>query len=110
MKPKEETKPIEDKPNNKSTATIIFNELINKRKDLMKELYDGADYNNLKFEHVGPTKDVSFHEYKDAKELFNAIKDNQINFHDTVKWQNEFLNKLSNIKIDKKNFRTKKSD
>ena len=60
MKPKEETKPIEDKSNNQSKATIIFNKLINKRKNLMKELYNSVDYNNLKFEYVGPTKDVSF--------------------------------------------------
>ena len=50
MKPKEQTKPIEDKSNNQSKATIIFNKLINERKDLMKELYDRVDYNNLKFE------------------------------------------------------------
>ena len=37
--------------------------------------------------------------YKDSLELFNTIKDNQINFDDVVKRQNEFLNKLSNIKI-----------
>ena len=43
----------------------------------MKELYDKIDYNKLKFEYVCPTKDVSFYEYKDSKELFNAIKDNQ---------------------------------
>ena len=73
MKLKEETKPIEDKSNNQSRATIIFNELINKRKDLMKELYDSVDYNNLKFEYVGPTNDVSFYEYMDSKELFNSI-------------------------------------
>ena len=59
LKPKEQTKPIEDKSNNQSKATIIFNELINKRKELMSELYDSVDYNNLNFEHVGPTKDVS---------------------------------------------------
>ena len=74
LKPKEQTKPIEDKSNNQSKATIIFNELINKRKELMSELYDSVDYNNLKFEYVGLTKDVSFYEYKDSKELFNAIK------------------------------------
>ena len=79
MKPKGETKPIEDESNNKSKATIIFTDLINKRKALMKELYDSVDYNNLKFEYVAPTKDVSFSEYKDSKELFNAIKNNQIN-------------------------------
>ena len=32
LKPKEKTKPIEDKPNNQSEATIIFNNLINKIK------------------------------------------------------------------------------
>ena len=32
LKPKEETKPIEDKPNNQSRAAIIFNELIKKKK------------------------------------------------------------------------------
>ena len=32
LKPKEETKPIEDKSNNNSKGTIIFHELINKRK------------------------------------------------------------------------------
>ena len=71
MKPKEEIKPTEDKPNNQSRVGIIFNELINKRKDLMEELYDSVDYNNLKFEYVSITKDVSFYEYKHSKELFN---------------------------------------
>ena len=56
LKPKEEAKPIEDESSNQSRATIIFNELINKRKDLMKKLYDSVDYNNLKFEYVGPIK------------------------------------------------------
>ena len=32
LKPKEQAKPIEDKSNNQSKATIIFNDLINKRK------------------------------------------------------------------------------
>ena len=80
MKPKEETKPTEDKSNNQSKATIIFNELINKRKELMSKLYDSVDYNNLKFEYVGLTKDVSFYEYKNSKELFNMIKNSQIKF------------------------------
>ena len=50
LKPKEETKPIEDKSNNQTKAAIILNELINKRKELMSKLYDSVDYNNLKFE------------------------------------------------------------
>ena len=54
-------------------------------------------------------KDVSFYEYKDSKELFNAIKDNQISFDDAVKRQNEILNKLSNIKIGKKSTKQKET-
>ena len=63
LKLKEETKPTEDKPNSQSRDAIIFNELINKRKELMRELYDSVDYNNLNFEYLGPTKNVSFYEY-----------------------------------------------
>ena len=110
MKPKEETKPIDDKSDNKSRSAIIFNELINKRKDLMKKLHDSIDYNNLKFEYVGPTNDVSFYEYKDSKELFNMIKNSQIKFSEVKNKQNEFLNKLRNIYIGKKNSKTKRND
>ena len=39
----------------------------------MSELHDIVDYNKLKFEYVGPTKDVSFYKYIDSKELFNEI-------------------------------------
>ena len=67
MRPKDGTKPIEDESNNHSKATIVFNELIKKRKGLMKELYDHADYNDLKFDFIDPTKDVRFYEYKDSK-------------------------------------------
>ena len=102
MKLKEKTKPIEDKPNNQSKATIIFNELINKRKALTKELYDSVNYNNLKFEYVGPTKDVDFYEYKNSIERFDAIKNSQIKFIEVKNKQNEFLNKLNDTKIGKK--------
>ena len=102
MKPKEQTKPNEDKSNNQSKATIIFNDLINKRKNLMSELYNSDDYNNLKFEFVGPTKDVIFCEYMDSKELFNAIKNNWIKFSDVKDKQNNFLNKLNEVKIGNK--------
>ena len=103
LKPKEETKPTEDKSNNQPKATAIFNELINKRKELMSKLYDSVDYNNLKFEYVASNKDVSFFEYLDSKELFNAIINNQIKFNEVRNKQNEFLNKLSNIKIGRTN-------
>ena len=45
---------------------------------------------------------LNFYEYKDSKELFNAIKHNQIKFNEVKNKQNEFLNKLNNIKIGKK--------
>ena len=51
----EETKPIDDIPNNQSRATIIFNDLINERKELMSKSYNSVDYKNLNFEYVGPT-------------------------------------------------------
>ena len=73
----------------------------------MSELYDSVDYNNLKFNYVGPTKDVTFYEYKDSKEFFNAIKNNRIKFSEVKNKQNEFLNKLSNIKIGRKTLEQK---
>ena len=69
----------------------------------MSKFYEILDYNNLKFEYVGSTKDVSFYQYKDSKEFFNAIKNNKIKFSEVKNKQNKFLNKLSNIKIGKKN-------
>ena len=74
----------------------------------MSKLYDSIDYNNLKFEYVGPTKDVSFYEYKDSKDLFNAIKNFQIKFSEAKNKQSEFLDKLNNIKIGKKKLPNKK--
>ena len=68
----------------------------------MSELHDSVDYNNLKFEYVGPTKDVSFYEYMNSKELFNAIKNNQIKFSEIKNKQDNFLKKLNELKIGKK--------
>ena len=50
----------------------------------MNKLYDSVDYNNLKFEYVGPTEDVSFYEYMDFKKLFSAIKNTQIKFSGAI--------------------------
>ena len=97
LKPKEQTKFIEDKCNNQSKATIIFNHLFNKRKKIMSELHDSVNYNNLKF------KDVSFYEYVDFKKLFNAIKSNQIKFSEVKNKQIVFLKKLNGVKLGKKN-------
>ena len=76
----------------------------------MSVLHDSVHYNNLKFEYIGPTKDVSFYGYMNSKELFNTIKNDKIKFSEVKNKQNQFLNKLSNIKIGKKNSRTKRSD
>ena len=37
----------------------------------MNELYQSVNKNKLYFEYVGNTKDVSFYEYMDSKELFD---------------------------------------
>ena len=108
MKPKEQTKPIEDKSNNQPKAAIIFDNLINKRKKLMNELYDSVDYKNLKLEYVGPTKDVSFYECMDSIKLFNKIKNNYIKFSEVKNKQNEFLKKVTNIKTGKNTDKQKK--
>ena len=50
----------------------------------MSELHGSVDYNNLKFEFVGPTKDIYFYEYMDSKKIFNAIKNNQIKFNKII--------------------------
>ena len=89
---------------------LFLMKLLTKEKKIMSELYDSVGYNNLKFEYVGPTKDVSFYEYKDSKELSNETKNNQIKFREVKNKQNEFLSKLNNIKIGKRNYRTKRND
>ena len=107
MKPKE-IKPIEVTSNNQSRAAIIFNDLFNKRKELMNKIYDSVDYNNLKFEYVSRAKDVIFYEYMDSKELFNAVRDNKIGFSEAKNKRNDFLSKLTNIKIGSKTFEQEK--
>ena len=74
----------------------------------MSDLYDSVDYNNLKLYYVGNTKYVSFYKYEDSKELFNAIRNNQIKFTEIKNKRNKFLNKLSNMKIGKKPSNKKK--
>ena len=65
---------------------------------------------NLTFEYVDPTKNVSFYEYMDSKELLDAIKNICIKVSEAKNKKNEFLNKLKNIKIGKKNCPTKRKD
>ena len=61
---KEQTKAIEGKPNNKnnqSRSSVLFDDLIEKRKKLLSELYESVGMNKLYFEYVGNTKDVSIY-------------------------------------------------
>ena len=74
-------------------ASIIFNDTINKRKKIMNELYEKVDKNKLYFKYVGPTKDVSFYEYMDSKELFDEIKNNRLRIDEALKQQQKLLKK-----------------
>ena len=74
----------------------------------MNKLYDSVDYNNLKFEYVSRARDVSFYEYRDSKELVKAIRSSQIGFSEAKNKQNDFLNKLTNIKIGRKTLEQEK--
>ena len=103
-------KAIEGESNDKSKVSVIFNDLINERNKVMNELYDSADYNNLKFKYVDSekNKDVSFYEHMSSKQLLNKIKSSQIKLSEAKNKQNEFLNKLNNIKIGRKNIEQQK--
>ena len=102
LKTKEQIKAIEGKFNNQSRAAIIFNDLISKRKSIMNDLYEIVDKNKLKFEYIGNTKDVSFYEYMDSKELFDKIKNKQLKFDDTTKKREKLLNKINKVKVSRK--------
>ena len=73
----------------------------------MRGLHDSVDYNNLKFKYIGPTKDISFYEYMDSKELFKATKNNQIKSSEVKNRQDDFLKKLNEVKIGKKTYEQK---
>ena len=100
LKPKEQTEAIESKSNNqpKTKTKTMFNDLSSTRKSIMNRLYESVYYNNLKFDYVGSTKDVSFCEYMDSKKHFNKIKNNQISFDDAQKRKKKFLKELSGKK------------
>ena len=93
LKEKEQAKAIKGKSRNQSIATNIFNDLIEKRKGIMNELYQSVNKNKLYFEYVDNTKDVSFYEYMDSKELFDRIKNNRLRFDDALKNRKSYLKK-----------------
>ena len=74
----------------------------------MNKLHDSVGYNNLNFEYVGLTRDVSFYGYMDSKELFHAIRDRKIRFSEAKNKKNQFLSKLTNIKIGRKTLEQRK--
>ena len=97
LKPKEQTKPIDNKSDNKNNQSItanILNNLIKKRKDIMNELNESVDYNKLYFKYVDKTKDVSFYEHMDSMKLFNEIKNSRVRFHDALKKHKKLLKKI----------------
>ena len=102
FKPKEQTKSIERKSNNQSRATIIFNNLFNKRNNLINELYNAILTNKLYFEYEGLTKNVNVYEYMNPKELFDKLRNVQVKYDDVLKRQEEFLKKLNEVKIVRK--------
>ena len=65
----------------------IINDLIKEKNIIMNKLYGSVDMNKSYFKYEGNTKDISFYEYMDSKELFNKIKNNQIKFDDALKKQ-----------------------
>ena len=75
--------------------------ILQQKKSLLNELCESFDKDKSKFEYVGSTKDVSFYEYMDSKELFNK-KYNQFKFDDALKRQEELLNKTNKVKIGRK--------
>ena len=70
----------------------------------MDELYESVDMNKLNFKYECATKDVSFYEYADSKNFLIKFKkkSNQIKLDNALKYQKDFLNKLSDIKIGRK--------
>ena len=89
-------------------AANIFNDLINKRKSIINELYESVHKNKLYFMYVGSTKDVNFFEYYDSKELFNEIKNTQFRFNDALKKPKEMLKKVNEVKMGRKTLEQEK--
>ena len=56
-------------------------------------MHESVDKNKLYFEYIGNTKDVSFHEYMDSKELFEKITNNRLGFDHALKKQKELPKK-----------------
>ena len=66
-------------------------------------MYENVDMNKLYFKCEGPTKDVSFNEYCDSKQLFNEMKNNRLKFDKALKKQKQLPKKINEVNIGKKN-------
>ena len=73
--------------------------LLTKEKNNERITWQCWDYNNLKLEYIGLTRDISFYEYMDSKKNFNAIKNNQI-LSEVKNKQDNFFKKINEVKID----------
>ena len=96
---------IEEKSDDKSDqsqAADIFNDLIEKRRNIMNDLYENFDMNKLYFMWECATKDANFNEYYDSKQHLNGIKTQHIKLDDALKKQKELLKKINQLKIGKK--------
>ena len=78
------------------------------KKGILNELYESFDKNNLKSEYAGPTKNTSFYEYMDSKELLNVLKNNCISFSKARKEQEHLFKKLNKVTIGNENTEQKK--
>ena len=63
---------------------IYLTILLKKRKSITNGLYESVDKNELYFEYIGPTKNVSCYEYYDSKEPFNEIRNNRLRFDEAL--------------------------
>ena len=65
----------------------------------MIKLHSAVEFDNLISHYKGPTKDIDFSEYNDAKSLFNMIKNKDISLFNADENQSDLKSELSNIKI-----------
>ena len=75
----------------------------------MSILHNTAEFDDLLYHYKGPTKDIDFSGYIDAKDLFNMIKNKDISLSNAEENQADLKSELSSINIgDKKRTAQKK--
>ena len=71
-------------------------------------MYESADKYKLYFEYICRTKDVSFYEYFDSKELFDEMKNNRLRLDEALKKQKSCWKKIIEVKMGNKTPEQKK--